>query len=231
MKDLFANTDAIWRSVWETSFYQAGLTWEVVISMLISLTAALLMGFLIYYIYRKSYRGVVYSQTYAMTLVAMCVLTCSVVQAITTNVLSSLGMIGALSIIRYRTAVKEPFDLMFLFWAITSGIALGARMYALTAMSSVFLILLIFILSGKGKDGSIYIMIVRYEGNDITDEIRRILRGRQFVIKSKTARREIVEMAIEINVRNDNFSFSEQISALENVKDLTMVQYNGEYHG
>lgn len=99
--------------------------------MALALLVALIVGIVIYCVYRRFYTGVVYSRSFAVTLVGMCVLTCMVTLAISTNIVISLGMVGALSIVRYRTAVKDPMDLLYLFWAITSGIAAGAGMYVL----------------------------------------------------------------------------------------------------
>lgn len=102
-------------------------------SILVALVAALALGILIFLVYRRFYTGVIYSRTFAVTLVGMTVLTCMVTLAISTNVVISLGMVGALSIVRFRTAVKDPMDLLYLFWAITTGITSGAGMYVLGA--------------------------------------------------------------------------------------------------
>ena len=231
MNDSLSTRDFIRRSILEADIFQTALTWETALSMVVSLTVALLMGLLIYVVYRKTYRGVVYAQTFSMTLVGMSVLTCMVTLAISTNIVLSLGMVGALSIVRYRTAIKEPFDLMFLFWAITTGISVGAGMYFLTVLAAVFVIILVILLGRKSIGGNAYILVVRYTGDMVNDEIRRILKDRKYKIKSKTIRKEMMEMAIEVFIKNNNFYFTEQISALENVHDLTLVQYNGEYHG
>ena len=224
--------DVIRGSILRADIFQTNLTWEIAIGMVVSLAVAMLIGFLIYFVYLKNYRGVVYSQTFAMTLVGMCVMTCMVTLAISTNIVLALGMVGALSIVRYRTAIKEPFDLMFLFWSITSGIAIGAKMYLLTGLASVFIIMLVFVLRDRlFSGGRVYIMVVRYQGSDVTDEIKRILKDKKYVIKSKTMRKDVMEMALEVQVKNDNFSFTEQIGSLSDVRDLTLVQYNGEYHG
>lgn len=105
-------------------------------SILVALAAALALGILIFLVYRRFYTGVIYSRTFAVTLVGMTVLTCMVTLAISTNVVISLGMVGALSIVRFRTAVKDPMDLLYLFWAITTGITAGAGMYVLGASCS-----------------------------------------------------------------------------------------------
>ena len=112
-------------------------------SILVALAAALALGILIFLVYRRFYTGVIYSRTFAVTLVGMTVLTCMVTLAISTNVVISLGMVGALSIVRFRTAVKDPMDLLYLFWAITTGITSGAGMYVLALIAAAIMILMI----------------------------------------------------------------------------------------
>ena len=114
-----------------------------------ALIAALLLGILIYLVYRKFYAGVVFSRTFAVTLVGMTVLTCMVTLAISTNVVISLGMVGALSIVRFRTAIKDPMDLLYLFWAITTGITAGAGMYVLALLAAAIMILMILMFYHK----------------------------------------------------------------------------------
>ena len=114
-------------------------------SILVALIAALALGILIFLVYRRFYTGVIYSRTFAVTLVGMTVLTCMVTLAISTNVVISLGMVGALSIVRFRTAVKDPMDLLYLFWAITTGITAGAGMYVLALIAAAIMILMIIL--------------------------------------------------------------------------------------
>ena len=121
--------DVIKKSILESDMYNQAISLSTVVTIFVDLAVAPLMGLLIYYIYKRFYKGVVYSRHYAITLVGMTVLTCMVTLAISTNIVISLGMVGALSIVRYRTAVKEPLDLMYMFWAITTGITVGASMY------------------------------------------------------------------------------------------------------
>lgn len=121
-------------------------------SILVALVAALALGILIFLVYRRFYTGVIYSRTFAVTLVGMTVLTCMVTLAISTNVVISLGMVGALSIVRFRTAVKDPMDLLYLFWAITTGITSGAGMYVLALIAAAIMILMIILFySRQGK--------------------------------------------------------------------------------
>ena len=196
-----------------------------------ALLAALLLGALIYLVYRKFYAGVVFSRTFAVTLVGMTVLTCMVTLAISTNVVISLGMVGALSIVRFRTAIKDPMDLLYLFWAITTGITAGAGMYVLALLAAVILILMIVLFYHKQQNGKIYIAVIHYTGDQAGDEVIRCFGKRKYFIKSKTMRKEKTEMAVELFCRQNDMDFMEKIRSVENVEDVTLIQYNGEYHG
>ena len=196
-----------------------------------ALLAALLLGALIYLVYRKFYAGVVFSRTFAVTLVGMTVLTCMVTLAISTNVVISLGMVGALSIVRFRTAIKDPMDLLYLFWAITTGITAGAGMYVLALLAAVILILMIVLFYHKQQRGKIYIAVIHYTGDQAGDEVIRCFGKRKYFIKSKTMRKEKTEMAVELYCRQNDMDFMEKIRSVENVEDVTLIQYNGEYHG
>ena len=126
--------------------------------MLTALAIALLLGGVIYLVYRKFYVGVIFSRSFAITLVGMTVLTCMVTLAISTNIVISLGMVGALSIVRFRTAVKDPMDLLYLFWAITTGITAGAGMYVLAVLAAVIMIVMIYLFYHRQQNGKIYII-------------------------------------------------------------------------
>ena len=133
--------------------------------ILAALAVALILGSVIYLVYQKFYVGVIFSRSFAVTLVGMTVLTCMVTLAISSNIVISLGMVGALSIVRFRTAIKDPMDLLYLFWAITSGITAGAGMYALTLLTAVIIILDDHPFYHKSTKGRIYIDSDHYSGN------------------------------------------------------------------
>lgn len=199
--------------------------------ILTALAAALLLGALIYLVYRKFYAGVVFSRTFAVTLVGMTVLTCMVTLAISTNVVISLGMVGALSIVRFRTAIKDPMDLLYLFWAITTGITAGAGMYVLALLAAAIMILMIVLFYYKQQRGKIYIAVIHYTGDQAGDEVIRCFGKRKYFVKSKTMRKEKTEMAVELYCRQNDMDFMEKIRSIEDVEDVTLIQYNGEYHG
>ena len=224
-QDFFKN------SVWEDFLSRQAVTSSTLTSMIVSMLVALALGLFIYLIYRRFFGGVVFSRSFATTLVGMCVLTCMVTLAISTNVVISLGMVGALSIVRYRTAVKDPMDLLYLFWAITAGITAGASLYALAAISSVVMVAVVWVLYVRQQSGSIFLMVAHYEGQRAGDEILRRMGGTKFQLKSTTLRKGVTEMTVEVFCKNNETAFVEKIEAIEGVKDVTLVQYNGEYHG
>ena len=199
--------------------------------IVLSLVVALFLGILIYCVYRKFFAGVIFSRSFAVTLIGMCVLTCMVTIAISSNIVISLGMVGALSIVRYRTAIKDPIDLLYLFWSITGGITCGAGMYILTVATSAILIIMIAVFYAKPSKGNIYVAVIHYEGTKAGDDVIRALGRNEHRIKSKTMRGEITELAVEVYCKKDNFTFEERIRDIEGVKDVTLIQYNGEYNG
>ena len=167
-------------------------------SILVALVAALALGILIFLVYRRFYTGVIYSRTFAVTLVGMTVLTCMVTLAISTNVVISLGMVGALSIVRFRTAVKDPMDLLYLFWAITTGITSGAGMYVLALIAAAIMILMIILFYSRQQRGKIYIAVIHYSGDEAGDEVIRCFGKRKYFIKSKTFLLDLTITALNI---------------------------------
>jgi hypothetical protein len=197
--------------------------------IIVALLVSFVVGLLIYYVYQKSFKGVVYNQQFAVTLALMTILTTMITLAISSNVALSLGMVGALSIVRYRTAIKDPADLIFLFWAVGAGIAIGAKVHYLALVGSLIVILMLYTLGRRTPPNDTFILIVHYSGEDIAGELRRILQGKRFQIKSKTIRKLNVEMAVEVEVKNNNVAFMDAINSLPAVSDAALVQYTGGY--
>ncbi len=219
--------DFIKKSILESgAFDGASLT-----NIALGLITAVLMGALIYFVYSKFYVGVIYSRSFAVTLVGMTVLTAMVTLAISTNIVISLGMVGALSIVRFRTAVKDPLDLLYLFWAITTGITSGAGMYLLVLLSAIVMIIMIVLFYHKQQKGRIYIAVIHYIGDEAGDNIIRCFGKMKYFVKSKTVRKGKTEMAVEIYCKNNDMFFLDKIRDLDGVEDATLIQYNGEYHG
>ena len=152
--------DFIKKSILQSDNYATQSPFRIVIVLLL----ALLIGAFIYKVYQHFFTGVIYSRSFAMTLVGMTLLTSMVTLAISSNIVISLGMVGALSIVRYRTAVKDPMDLLYLFWAITSGITVGAGMYVLAVVTSIVILLMLIVFSRLQETGKVYIAVVHYDG-------------------------------------------------------------------
>lgn len=219
--------DVIKKSILESgAFDGASLT-----SIALGLTTAILMGAVIYVVYSKFYVGVIYSRSFAITLVGMTILTAMVTLAISTNIVISLGMVGALSIVRFRTAVKDPLDLLYLFWAITTGITSGAGMYLLVVLTALVMIVMIVLFYHKQQKGRIYIAVIHYTEDEVGDNVIRAFGKMKYFIKSKTVRKGKTEMAVEVYCKNNDTFFLEKIRDIEGVEDATLIQYNGEYHG
>lgn len=201
--------------------------------IIVALLASFAVGLLIYYVYQLSFRGVVYNQAFSVSLALLTILTTMITLAISSNIALSLGMVGALSIVRYRTAIKDPADIIFLFWAVGSGITIGAKLHYLALTGAVIVILMLATIGRKSVSREIFILLIHYSGEDaaIGDEIRRILRANRFQIKSKTVRKDSVELAVEIVVKNNNTSFMDTLKNLPAVTDVALIQYAGEYNG
>lgn len=223
--------DAIKKSVLNSFVYGQTLNAETVFSILLNMLLSLVIGMLIYYIYRKYFQGVIFSRSFSITLVGMTVLSCMVTLAISTNIVISLGMVGALSIVRYRTAVKEPLDLLYLFWAITSGITLGAGMYMLAVIGALFMIALIRMFALRFRQNECYMLILHTEGKTDMDALDRAFGKLRHSTKSQVLRKNQSEITIQFSSDEAGLSVTETLQNLPFVKDVTLVKYNGEYHG
>ncbi len=225
IKDYFKN------SVWEAFTANNGITADFLIKAAIAMGMAIMLGLLIYVIYKHFYGGVVYSSSFGVTLVGMTVLTCALTLAISSNVVISLGMVGALSIVRYRTAIKDPMDLLYIFWSISVGIIVAANLYVLAVLIMVVMFLLVWGFFHKKKSGVIYILVAHYTGDEAGAQIIQQFGKQRYQIKSKTFRRDDIELTVELMSRHGNLTFVDRIHELEGVKDVSLIQYNGEYNG
>lgn len=194
------------------------------------LAVSLLLGLGIFFVYRKCFIGVVYDHSFNVSLVVMTILTAVIIVTISSNVMLSLGMVGALSIVRYRTAVKSPLDLMFLFWTITTGIAVGATYYYIGVVAFLFVSVVFFVLkSARGADTTYMLVIDCAADLPIEEEIRRELANYQTKVRSKVIRNDRAELTVEVVMKDDNMNVVNVISAIDGVGDVTMVQYRGSY--
>lgn len=199
-----------------------------IIDIILSFTMAFGVGLFIYFVYRITYRGVLYSPMFNGTLLMMTMITCLIIMTISTNIVLSLGMVGALSIVRFRTAIKDPLDIVFMFWAIASGISSGAGLYLLTIIGAVVIGAIIFVLSRKKHTDTMYLLVIHYT-EEANDEVKRALQKLNYELKSKIVRKGAVELTAEIRLKIDNTSFLNELVETEGVRDASLVKYNGDY--
>lgn len=199
----------------------------------VSLLSALFIGLFIFFIYKKTYAGVMYSKPFNTSLVLLSVLTTFVILAVTSNVVLSLGMVGALSIVRFRTAIKEPLDLVFLFWSISVGIILGAGLYSLAFLGSAFITVILLVLTGKVDSSAPYILMLQLENENAELQATEIIKNRfgKVIVKSKSITDGQPELIYEVKVKNNETSFMNELSAIEGIQSATLVSYNGNQAG
>ena len=201
--------------------------------MAISLGLAFCLGMFIYLVYKKTYSGVMFSRTFGGSLVAMTMITDMVILAVTSNVVLSLGMVGALSIVRFRTAIKEPMDIAFLFWAIAGGIVLAAGMIPLAIVGSIIIGLIMVVFCNRKSVEKPVIVVVTCADAAAEKRVGDCLNGevKKAVVKSKSAQKGNIEVTYEVNLKTDDTGFVTKLSGMEGVSSAVLVSYNGDYMG
>ena len=201
--------------------------------MAIGLVLAFLLGVFIFFIYKNSYSGVMYSASFGVTLIAMAMITTLLIMAVVSNVVLSLGMVGALSIVRFRTAVKEPMDIAFLFWAIAVGIVLAAGLIPLAVLGSVFVGIVLLVFAKKKTVDAPYILVLHCADSQAEEQARTFVstQVRRMNLKSKSVERGVVELNYEVRLREDSSAFVNELEAMDGVSRVVLVSYNGDYMG
>ena len=199
----------------------------------IGLAVALLVGLFIFMIYKKTLTGVLYSDGFALTLVGLSLVTTLVIMAVTSNVVLSLGMVGALSIVRFRTAIKEPVEIVFLFWSLAVGIVIGAGMIPLAIIGSVIIGVILLLFANRKIRKQPYILVVSCKDEAAEQRITEILAKavEYYTVKSKTVNAAGIEFTAELRTKDAETAFVNRITELEGVGNATLVSYNGEYMG
>ncbi len=201
--------------------------------MVLALVLAFGLGMFIFLVYKKTFSGVMYSSSFGVTLIALTMITTVVILAVTSNVVLSLGMVGALSIVRFRTAIKEPLDIAFLFWSIAVGIVLAAGMIPLAVAGSLAIGIVLLVFVNQKPYLNPYIVVLSCEGHVSEQKALDFLKGkvRKCVVKSKTAQKGSVELNLEIRMKEDNTDFINELADMEGINSAVLVSYNGEYMG
>ena len=199
--------------------------------MVIALGLAFVIGLFIFLVYKKTFNGVMYSSGFGLSLIAMTLITTLIILAISSNVVLSLGMVGALSIVRFRTAVKDPMDIAYLFWAISAGIVVGAGMIPLAVFGSVFIGVVLLIFASQKPSDNAYILVTSCLDAEAEKAVLEMVDSsvRKHTVKSKTVSPKGIELTLEVRLKEMSTEFINQIAGIEGVGNAVLVSYNGEY--
>ena len=216
--------------VFKSSFLE-NVTEFSTIDVLIGMAFALVIGLFIFFIYKKTFSGVMYSNGFGLTLIGLSLVTTLVIMAVTSNVVLSLGMVGALSIVRFRTAIKEPMEIVFLFWSLAVGIVIGAGMIPLAVIGSLIIGIILVIFANRKVRNTPYILIVNCNDDKAESEALDIISNSvgKYVVKSKSVNASGIELTAEIRVKDNATDFVNRVSELGGVNGATLVSFNGEY--
>lgn len=203
------------------------------LDMVLTIVLAFGIGLFIFFVYKKTYQGVMYSSSFGVTLIALTMITSQVILAVTSNVVLSLGMVGALSIVRFRTAIKEPLDIAFLFWAIAAGIILAAGMIPLAVIGSIIIGLILLFFVNRKPHKNPYIIVLSCADHEAEAQAMRYVNAQveRCVVKSKSAQNGMVELNMEVRLKDDNTDFINALDAMNGVNSAVLVSYNGAYMG
>ncbi len=218
------------KDIFKTSFLENIVSMQLG-DILLSLILAVILGLFIAFIYKETYEGVSFDNEFGRCLVGLCIITTFVILAVTNNVVLSLGMVGALSIVRFRAAIKEPIDIVFLFWSISVGIVLGAKMIGLAYIGSGLIGLVLYISANKKGFDIPYMLIINMKDNEYEQECLKEIqkKSKKYKLKSKTITKDNVELMLEIRLKRDESTdFINDISKLKKVSNVVLLNYNGE---
>ena len=201
--------------------------------MALALALAFCVGTFIFFVYKKTYQGVMYSSSFGVTLIALTMITTLVILAVTSNVVLSLGMVGALSIVRFRTAIKEPLDIAFLFWSIAAGIVLAAGLIPLAVFGSAIIGVILLLFVNRKSHFNPYIVVVQCDGSETERKALAYLgeNTTKCVVKSKSAQKGLVELNCEVRLKSEDTDFVNGLADMDGVSSAVLVSYNGDYMG
>ncbi|MFP3887957.1 DUF4956 domain-containing protein [Priestia filamentosa] len=217
--------------IFKSSFLEKATSFSLTDSV-ISIGFALLLGLFIYMVYKKTFSGVIYSHSFNISLIIMTMATSLVIMGISQNVLLSLGMVGALSIVRFRTPIKDPMDLVYLFWSLIVGILCGAQFIFLAVVGSLVIGLVIILFSNKIKVENPYLLVVKYNKEITSTEIEQIINAnvKKSSLKSKSIMQgNETEVTYEIRVKDNDSNVVADISKLKGIYSAVMLSYDGNF--
>ena len=203
------------------------------IDMALAFLLAFITGLFIMWVYRRTFRGVLYSQGFAVSLLAMALITTMIILTISSNVVLSLGMVGALSIVRFRSAIKEPMDIAFLFWAISAGIVFGAGMVPLGLIGSAFIGVIMLLFVNRQSREEPYILVLNCENDQAERQANAVVKNHagRYQLKAKTVQAGHMEITAEVRLKDGAADFLNELKRMPGVRDAVLVSYNGDYMG
>lgn len=218
--------------IFKSSFLE-NVTSVSIFDMILAMVLAFVLGMFIFLVYKKTFSGVMYSSSFGVTLVALTMITTLVILAVTSNVVLSLGMVGALSIVRFRTAIKEPLDIAFLFWSIAAGIVLAAGLIPLAVIGSVLIGVFLLLFVNRKSHNNPYIIVIDCTDQTSEQQATEYLERQvsHLVVKSKTVRKGSIELNMEIRMKDENTNFINVLADMEGINNAVLVSYNGDYMG
>ena len=216
--------------IFKSSFLE-NVTSVSMLDMVIALALAFGIGVFIFFIYKKTFQGVMYSPSFGVTLIALTMISTLVILAVTSNVVLSLGMVGALSIVRFRTAIKDPLDIAFLFWSIAVGIVLAAGMIPLAVFGSLIIGIILVLFVNRKTYVKPYIIVVTLDDASAEKDVMDYIKANtdKLVLKGKTARKGNIELTYEVRLNSEDTEFVTALSDKSHVDSAVLVSYNGEY--
>lgn len=220
------------KDIFDSEFLQ-NIAHISITDMVLALFFAFLLGLFIFYVYRKSFSGVMYSASFGTALIALALITTILIMTVVSNVVLSLGMVGALSIVRFRTAVKEPMDIVFLFWSISVGIVLAAGLIPLAVFGSLFIGAVLLWFSWRKEVDYPYILMIHCAGEDCERQVEQFVRGqvKRLNLKSKSIHQGTTELNYEIRLKKGDSAFVYDLQVMPGVSQIALVGYNGDYMG
>jgi len=216
--------------IFKSSFLES-ITEFSAVDTLIAMVAALVIGMFIFVVYKKTFNSVMYSTGFAMILVGMTMVTTLVILAVTSNVVLSLGMVGALSIVRFRAAIKEPMEIVYLFWAVAAGIVIGAGMLPLAVIGSAIIGVILILFANKKIHDNPYLLILNCQDENAENTALSLMKEsvKKYAVKSKTVNAQGIEFTAEIRMKDGETAFVNRLNEIAGVENATLVSYNGEY--
>lgn len=217
--------------LFNTNFLNKASTFSIA-EIFIALGISFILGLFIFTVYKKTYIGVMYSSSFGITLIGMNIITTLVILAVSSNIITSLGMVGALSIVRFRTVVKEPLDLVYLFWSITVGIIVGSGLIPLAIIGSVVIGLILFVFVNRKTSDTPYVLVLNCKNEESEKRSMSMIdeNTKKLQVKSKNVSKDGMELTIEVRLKDSSTEFINELIEVEGVINAVLVSYNGDYY-